>query len=108
MPREPPVTRARFPVRSLMFSPLRRLRSSLYGSAYISDPTEHIFGLRLYSLYRTSTSEGDRLRRFEDKTAVITGGGTGIGRATAELLAAEGAHVFITGRRQAELDATAR
>jgi NAD(P)-dependent dehydrogenase (short-subunit alcohol dehydrogenase family) len=48
------------------------------------------------------------LGRFEDKTAVITGGGTGIGRATAELLAAEGAHVFITGRRQAELDATVR
>ncbi|WP_439656924.1 SDR family NAD(P)-dependent oxidoreductase [Lentzea sp. HUAS TT2] len=45
------------------------------------------------------------MRRFEGKTAVITGGGTrGIGRATAARLVQEGAHVFITGRRKAELD----
>src|SRR3954471_20783823 len=45
------------------------------------------------------------MARFEGKTAVVTGGGTrGIGRATAARLAAEGAHVFITGRRKAELD----
>ncbi|MER8154769.1 SDR family oxidoreductase [Streptomyces sp. NPDC094472] len=43
--------------------------------------------------------------QLEGKTAVITGGGTGIGRATAVRLAAEGAHVFVTGRRKAELDA---
>ena len=43
--------------------------------------------------------------KLEGKTAVVTGGGTqGIGRATAARLAAEGAHVFITGRRKAELD----
>ncbi len=42
---------------------------------------------------------------LEGKTAVVTGGGTrGIGRATAARLAAEGAHVFITGRRKTELD----
>lgn len=45
------------------------------------------------------------MRRFEGKTAVVTGGGTnGIGRATAARLVEEGAHVFITGRRKAELD----
>ncbi|ANZ43354.1 short-chain dehydrogenase [Lentzea guizhouensis] len=45
------------------------------------------------------------MRRLEGKTAVITGGGTrGIGRATAARLVAEGAHVFITGRRKTELD----
>lgn len=45
------------------------------------------------------------MQRLEGKTAVVTGGGTrGIGRATAARLAAEGAHVFITGRRKAELD----
>jgi len=43
--------------------------------------------------------------RFEGKTAVVTGGSSGIGLAVAERLAAEGAHVFVTGRRQKELDA---
>ncbi len=48
------------------------------------------------------------MRRLEGKTAVITGGGTrGIGRATAARLVAEGAHVFITGRRRTELDEAA-
>jgi NAD(P)-dependent dehydrogenase (short-subunit alcohol dehydrogenase family) len=41
---------------------------------------------------------------LEGKTAVITGGSTGIGFATAKRFIDEGAHVFITGRRQAELD----
>ncbi|MGI5502289.1 SDR family NAD(P)-dependent oxidoreductase [Lentzea sp. CA-135723] len=42
---------------------------------------------------------------FEGKTAVVTGGSSGIGLATARRLADEGAHVFITGRREKELDA---
>ncbi|GAA1640353.1 SDR family oxidoreductase [Nonomuraea maheshkhaliensis] len=42
---------------------------------------------------------------LENKTAVITGGGTGIGLATTRRLVAEGAHVFITGRRKTVLDA---
>ena len=46
-------------------------------------------------------------KQFVGKTAVVTGGSTGIGLATAERLAAEGAHVFITGRREAELDKAA-
>lgn len=42
--------------------------------------------------------------KLEGKVAVITGGSTGIGLATAQRFSTEGAYVFITGRRQAELD----
>ncbi len=45
------------------------------------------------------------MRKLEGKVAVITGASTGIGLATARLFAAEGAYVYITGRRQSELDA---
>ena len=42
--------------------------------------------------------------KLNGKVAVITGGSSGIGLATAQRFVAEGAHVFITGRRQTELD----
>ncbi|GLY46598.1 SDR family oxidoreductase [Lentzea sp. NBRC 102530] len=45
------------------------------------------------------------MARFEGKTVVVTGGSSGIGLAAARRFAGEGAHVFITGRRQVELDA---
>lgn len=43
--------------------------------------------------------------RYDDKRAVITGGSSGIGLATARLLVEEGAEVLITGRRVEALDA---
>src|SRR6476620_9294991 len=42
--------------------------------------------------------------KLTDKIALITGGSSGLGLATAKRFVAEGAFVFITGRRQAELD----
>src|ERR1700692_2866086 len=42
--------------------------------------------------------------KLQGKVAVITGGTTGIGLATARLFVKQGAYIFITGRRQKELD----
>jgi NAD(P)-dependent dehydrogenase (short-subunit alcohol dehydrogenase family) len=47
-------------------------------------------------------------KKLEGNVAVITGGNSGIGLATARRFVAEGAHVFIAGRRQAELDEAVR
>ncbi len=47
-------------------------------------------------------------KKLEGKIAVITGGNSGIGLATAHLFVQEGAYVFIVGRRQSELDAAVK
>ena len=48
------------------------------------------------------------MNKLEGKIALVTGGTSGIGLATAKRFVAEGAHVFITGRRQTELDAAVK
>ncbi|MBU9424778.1 MULTISPECIES: SDR family NAD(P)-dependent oxidoreductase [Burkholderia] len=47
-------------------------------------------------------------RKLDNKIALVTGATSGIGLATAQRFAAEGAHVYLTGRRQAELDAAVK
>jgi NAD(P)-dependent dehydrogenase (short-subunit alcohol dehydrogenase family) len=46
--------------------------------------------------------------KHDGKVAVVTGGSSGIGLATAQRLVDEGAYVFITGRRREELDKAVR
>ena len=48
------------------------------------------------------------MNKLEGKVAVITGGNSGIGLATAKRFVAEGAYVFVTGRRQTELNVAVR
>lgn len=47
-------------------------------------------------------------KKLADKVALVTGGSAGIGLASAKALAEQGAKVYITGRRQEELDAAVR
>ncbi|MGB6531656.1 MAG: SDR family NAD(P)-dependent oxidoreductase [Candidatus Nitrosopolaris sp.] len=47
-------------------------------------------------------------KRLDGKIAVITGGSSGLGLATAQRFVAEGAYVFITGRRESELNAAVK
>jgi NAD(P)-dependent dehydrogenase (short-subunit alcohol dehydrogenase family) len=51
--------------------------------------------------------KGMKSMRLKDKVALITGGNSGIGLATARLFVAEGAKVAVTGRNQETLDAVA-
>jgi NAD(P)-dependent dehydrogenase (short-subunit alcohol dehydrogenase family) len=49
----------------------------------------------------------EKMPKLDGKIAVITGGNSGIGLATAKVFVKKGARVYITGRRQPELEAAA-
>lgn len=55
----------------------------------------------------TTRSSSPFAQRFAGKTVLITGGGTGMGKAAALRFGREGANVVVAGRRAAELDAVA-
>src|SRR5262249_32755756 len=64
---------------------------------------------RLTHLNQEEEGEPRRMAlKLEGKIAVVTGGSSGLGLATARRFVEEGAFVFITGRRQKELDEAVR
>src|ERR1700691_5933345 len=54
------------------------------------------------------TAKGIDMGKLEGKTALVTGGSSGIGLAAAKRFVNEGAYVFITGRREPELAAAVK
>jgi NAD(P)-dependent dehydrogenase (short-subunit alcohol dehydrogenase family) len=77
--------------------PTRRRHAASTAWPQKQTPDKHV--------HHTTRNMGDQLMaRLAGKVAVITGGSSGIGLATAQRFVDEGADVFIMGRRDSELD----
>jgi NAD(P)-dependent dehydrogenase (short-subunit alcohol dehydrogenase family) len=62
----------------------------------------------IYTLLRKECDSEKLMKKLNGKIALITGGNSGIGLATAKRFVSEGAYVFITGRTQSKLDAAVK
>src|SRR5262249_45824681 len=69
---------------------------------------EHIRVSSMPRIGRKNATEEWPMGKLDGKIALITGGSSGIGLATAKRFVAEGAYVFVTGRREAELNAAVK
>jgi NAD(P)-dependent dehydrogenase (short-subunit alcohol dehydrogenase family) len=74
---------------------------------YVVDNSRAISPNNSYKL-KTCQYEQKIMKKLEGKVAVITGGSSGIGLATAQQFVSDGAYVFITGRHQSELNAAVK
>jgi NAD(P)-dependent dehydrogenase (short-subunit alcohol dehydrogenase family) len=62
----------------------------------------------IYTLLRKECDSEKLMKKLDGKIALITGGNSGIGLATAKRFVSEGAYLFITGRTQSKLDAAVK
>ena len=90
-------------IRSALPSKVNKYR---HNATLVSDILVHNYLTEV--AYRTMTSlQAHKLMNLTGRIALVTGGGTGIGLMIAQGLAANGAKVYITGRRLAVLQSVA-